>query len=104
MGAMLRVHVRHFDGFEAYRAAFPAHALYPFMLAGSVPLERAAQDARAPYALVFGNEASGLPDAFAGYGQSVRIPQSDKVDSLNLAAAVAIGVYAFQRHTGKKEG
>jgi len=98
MGAMFRVNVRHFDDFDAYRAAFPAHALYPFMLAGSMPLEQAAQGARAPYALVFGNEASGLPAGFAGYGQSVHIPQSDKVDSLNLAAAVAIGVYAFQRH------
>ncbi|MCL2545237.1 MAG: TrmH family RNA methyltransferase [Clostridia bacterium] len=108
MGAMLRVNVRHFDDFDGYRAAFPGHALYPFMLAGSVPVETAAREARAPYALVFGNEASGLPDAFAGYGQSVRIPQSDKVDSLNLAAAAAIGVYAFQRRArsamiGKEE-
>jgi len=102
MGAMLRVNVRHFSDFDAYRAAFPAHALYPFMLAGDLPLERAAGEARATYALVFGNEASGLPDAFAGYGQSVRIPQSGKVDSLNLAAAVAIGVYAFQLHAGEE--
>ena len=97
MGAMLRVNVQHFDGFEAYRAAFPAHALYPFMPAGSTPLARAARLARRPYALIFGNEASGLPDEFARCGQSVRIPQSGKVDSLNLAAAVAIGVYAFQQ-------
>jgi len=100
MGAMLRVNLRHFDDFDAYRAAFPVHAIYPFMLTGSVPLEQAAQSARQPYALLFGNEASGLPDGFSGCGQSVRIPQSDKVDSLNLAAAVAIGLYAFQRKEG----
>ena len=97
MGAMLRVHVRHFDDFEAYRAAFRTHALYPFMPAGSLPLAQAASNARRPYALIFGNEASGLPEEFVNCGQSVRIPQSDKVDSLNLAAAVAIGVYAFQQ-------
>jgi len=100
MGAMLRMNLRHFDDFDAYRAAFPAHGIYPFMLTGSVPLEQAARAASQPYALVFGNEASGLPEEFAGYGQSVRIPQTDKVDSLNLAAAVAIGVYAFQRREG----
>ncbi|MCL2810910.1 MAG: TrmH family RNA methyltransferase [Clostridia bacterium] len=97
MGAMFRVNLRHFENFDGYRAAFPDHVIYPFMLAGSVTLEQAVRAAREPYALVFGNEATGLPDAFADYGQSVRIPQSDKVDSLNLAAAVAIGVYAFQR-------
>jgi len=96
MGAMFRMNLRHFDNFDGYRAAFPAHEIYPFMLAGSVALEQAARAAREPYTLVFGNEGTGLPVAFAEYGQSVRIPQSDKVDSLNLAAAVAIGVYAFQ--------
>lgn len=103
MGALLRLSVCHFDTIEDYRSAFSAHALYPFMLTGSVPLEQAARSAQRPFALVFGNEASGLPDAFARMGQSVRIPQSDKVDSLNLAIAVGIGVYAFQQGTRRQE-
>ncbi len=97
MGALFRMNVQHFEDFAAYRSAYPAHALYPFMLTGSVPLAQAVREARVPYALVFGNEATGLPDAFAQWGQSVRIPQSNKVDSLNLAVAVALGVYAFQQ-------
>lgn len=97
MGALFRVNAQHFEDFNAYRTAFPAHALYPFMLTGSIPLMDAARSPRRPYALVFGNEATGLPEEFARLGQSVRIPQSDKVDSFNLAIAVAIGVHAFQQ-------
>ena len=49
------------------------------------------------YALVFGNEASGLPDAFAQMGVSTLIPHSHQIDSLNLAIAAGIGMYAFTR-------
>ena len=47
--------------------------------------------------LVFGNEASGLPDAFAQMGVSTLIPHSHQIDSLNLAIAAGIGMYAFTR-------
>ena len=50
-----------------------------------------------PFSLVFGNEQSGLPAVFQTYGQSVFIPQSDKIDSLNLSVAVSIGAYAFRQ-------
>ena len=55
-----------------------------------------------PYSLVFGNEASGLPTHFSSLGQSVFIPQSDEIDSLNLAVAVSVGAYTFL-HGGKKQ-
>ena len=48
------------------------------------------------YALVFGNEATGLPDEFAQWGVSTLIPHSGKIDSLNLAIAAGIGMYAFK--------
>ena len=44
-----------------------------------------------------GNEGSGLPPEFARMGQPVRIPHSGEIDSLNLAVAAAIGMYAFRR-------
>jgi TrmH family RNA methyltransferase len=103
MGALFRLEVAHFDDFAAYRAAFPAHALYPFMLTGARPLHERIREARAPYALVFGNEATGLPEVFAGIGHAVRIPQGALVDSLNVAAAAAIGIYAFQQAVGALE-
>ena len=84
-----------YDSFEEYRAQHPGHALYPFMLDGSLPLPQARKTAKTPYALVFGNEATGLPASFASLGQPVRIPQSDAIDSLNLSVAVSIAAYAF---------
>ena len=47
------------------------------------------------FTLVFGNEQTGLPAQFAQMGQSVLIPQSDEIDSLNLAVAVSVGSYVF---------
>ncbi len=96
MGAFYQMNVRAYDDFPDYRAAFPDHALYPFMLDGATPLAEAVK-AHAPlFSLVFGNEQTGLPPEFAALGQPVFIEQSDAIDSLNLAVSVAIGAYAFR--------
>ncbi|HIS04046.1 MAG TPA: TrmH family RNA methyltransferase [Candidatus Pullichristensenella avicola] len=97
MGAFFRLRLRTFDTFEDYRALYPERPLYPFMLDGALPLDEVAAAARTPFSLVFGNEQSGLPAVFQTYGQSVFIPQSDKIDSLNLSVAVSIGAYAFRQ-------
>ena len=95
MGAFFKLRVRVYDDFDAYRAEFPDRALYPFMLDGAKPLNEVARAAQPPFSLVFGNEQTGLPQRFAGLGQSVLIPQSDDIDSLNLAVAVSVGTYTF---------
>lgn len=95
MGAFYGMNVRTFDSFEDYRALYPDHALYPFMLDGAIPLNDAVRNHAPLYALVFGNEQTGLPARFAQLGQSVLIPQSKEIDSLNLAVAVSIGTYVF---------
>ena len=95
MGAFFKLRVRVYDDFDAYRAEFPDRSLYPFMLDASRPLNEVARAAAAPFSLVFGNEQTGLPPMFSTYGQAVRIPQSDEIDSLNLAVAVSVGTYAF---------
>ena len=95
MGALFSLRVKQYDSFESYWAEYPNHALYPFMLDGSVMLEEATSQVQTPYALVFGNEGSGLPPEFAQMGQAVRIPHSNEIDSLNLSIAVGIGAYAF---------
>ena len=97
MGAIFGLNVRYYDDFDQYRADFPDHALYPFMLDASVPLAEAASQPQTPFSLVMGNEGSGLPPAFAQMGQAVRIPHNDEIDSLNLAVAAAIGMYAFMQ-------
>ena len=95
MGAAFSLNVRHFDSFDDYRAEFPARQIFPFMLTGAVPLAEAVKRVEGEYSLVFGNEATGLPDVFASYGVSTLIPHSGKIDSLNLAIAAGIGMYAF---------
>ena len=95
MGAFFKLRVRVYDSFEDYRAEHPDRALYPFMLDGAKRLNEVAPGARPPFSLIFGNEQTGLPPAFATLGQSVFIPQSPEIDSFNLAVAVSVGAYAF---------
>ena len=96
MGAIFGLNVRYYDSFEEYRTEFPEHALYPFMLDASVPLSEGVRNKKTPFALIMGNEGSGLPCEFAQMGQAVRIPHSNEIDSLNLSIAAAIGMYAFR--------
>ena len=96
MGSLFQLRVRTYDRFEDYQAEHPARALYPFMLDGSRSLpEVLSAPVPADWTLIFGNEGSGLPPSFAGVGQPVRIPSNDRVDSLNLSIAAAIGIYGF---------
>lgn len=98
MGAFFKLRVKVYDNFDDYRAEFPDRALYPFMLDGARPLNDVAREAQPPFSLIFGNEQAGLPPEFAHIGQSVFIPQSDEIDSLNLAVAVSVGTYVFMNH------
>ena len=102
MGAFFKMRVRVYDDFEAYRAEHGARALYPFMLDGARELGEVARARTEPYSIIFGNEASGLPPEFARVGQTVVIPQSPDIDSLNLAVAVSVGAYAFT-NGGKRD-
>lgn len=96
MGSLFSLRVRVYNSFEEYRAEFPARPLFPFMLDASVPLGEISSVPPC-WTLVFGNEGTGLPAEFASLGQPVRIESNDKVDSLNLAVAAAIGIYTFTR-------
>lgn len=96
MGSLFSLRVRTYDSFEAYEAEHPGRTLYPFMLDGSRSLpDVLAENVPANWTLVFGNEGSGLPPEFAKMGQPVRIPSNEKIDSLNLSIAAAIGIYGF---------
>ena len=45
------------------------------------------------FGVVFGPESAGLPEAFHRLGTSLRIPQSQGIDSLNLAISVGVTLY-----------
>ncbi len=66
---------------------------------GEVALDRAASDGRlaGPVLWLFGNEARGVPAELADLADArVRIPMRGRAESLNLAAAAAICLYATQ--------
>ncbi len=96
MGAMFALRFNYFSSVQAYRTAF-SHMLYPFMLDASVQLQDASFNA--PYTLVFGPEGAGLLPEYAEFGESVMIPQSPLVESLNLAVAVGVALYEAERKT-----
>lgn len=91
MGALFHLNVEYFPSIEAYASRHANHR-YAFMLGQSRRLSEVRF--QAPYALIFGNEGAGLPADFASKATAVTIPHGQEIDSLNLAIAVGIGLYA----------
>lgn len=90
MGAIFNINFSLFDSFKDY-AKDNNHHFYPFMLKAKAKLK----DTKflSPFSLIFGNEATGLPDSFLTY-DSVIIPHAKTIDSLNLPIAVSIAIYS----------
>ena len=92
MGAVFHLNLSLFDSFEDYEKAFSGRNLYPFVLKGKKSLSEA--EFTKPYSLIFGNEATGLPDSFLDVGTGILIRHSSNIDSLNLPIAASIALYA----------
>jgi TrmH family RNA methyltransferase len=90
MGAVFQLRFERFDDFAAYQKSQPRN-LYPLMTDGEVLLPEA--KFKPPFGLIFGPENAGLPEAFQRLGTSIRIPQSQAIDSLNLAISVGVTLY-----------
>ena len=86
-----------YDTFDDYLAAAGEREFYLFRLRNAQPLTDQGLRARAPFSLVFGNEASGLPSELEDFGNGVIIAHNHKIDSLNLAVAAGIGLHAFSK-------
>ena len=93
MGAIFSLHIKRFKSFEEYYQAYQGYECYPFMLKGAKNIHHVHTNNL--HALIFGNESSGLDDSFLHYGQSVFIPHTSKIDSLNLSQSLGIGLYHF---------
>ncbi len=98
MGSAFFVKKQVFSSFEEYINKFPRKC-YPFMLQTNTYLSSVKLE-QYPYALIFGNEARGLPQEFLKYG-AIKIEQPGEVDSLNLPTAVAIALYEFKKNERK---
>ena len=95
MGAIFHARIEYFDNITDYKARFPKHNLYAFML-------KKAEDfstikAKQPFSFVFGNEATGLPDEYTNFCKTVKIPQTVDIDSYSLPVAAAIAMYSAKQ-------
>lgn len=93
MGAFFSIRQETFPSFESYLQAYP-RPYYPFMLNEKAHGLKETEIISPAYALVFGNEATGLPRNL-GNENTVFIEQSKDVDSLNLATSVVLALYQF---------
>ena len=97
MGAEFRMNVKYYDSFGDYKKEFNDHEIYCFMLNAKKQLTVDNLSHGKKFSLVFGNEATGLPDSFLDEGTSIIIPQTDEVDSLNITIAAGVGMFMFTR-------
>jgi TrmH family RNA methyltransferase len=91
MGALFRINFKHYDSIQQYMSEYSNHNLYPFMLEGARDIREV--EFKEPYSIIQGNESRGLDSSFKNLGQSVYIPHTDDIDSLNLAVATSIGLW-----------
>ena len=98
MGAIFHANASGFASYQEYAEAYPGYERFYFMLNGEAEIGSIAGVRGDTFALVFGNEATGLPDEFRGYGgRSVRIAHGGEIDSLNLTVAVGVAAHAFYK-------
>lgn len=91
MGAIFQVNFKYYSSIEEYLKEFSSHNIYTFMLDGAKDIREVRFEE--PFSMVQGSESSGLSGDFKSLGQSVYIPQSKDIDSLNLSVATAIGLW-----------
>jgi len=91
MGAIFQVNFKYYESIEEYLREFSNRHIYTFMLDGAKDIREVKFEE--PFSMIQGSESSGLPGEFKGLGQSVYIPQSKDIDSLNLSVATAIGLW-----------
>ncbi|MBP3041726.1 RNA methyltransferase [Bacillaceae bacterium Marseille-Q3522] len=100
-GSLFRIKIQLFQSFENYRSIFERHQIFPFMLHANTTLRLENFPKVELFTLVFGNEATGLDEEkFCKIGTSLRIPQSELVDSLNISVAAGIGAFIFTNRNG----
>lgn len=101
MGAIFHLHIQYYDDFLIYYHQFSHHEFYPLMLKGAKNIHQVATQNL--HSLIFGNESSGLPDEYLQYGQSVFIPHSEEIDSLNLSMALGLTLFHFSQNDFKNK-
>ena len=95
MGAIFHLNVEYYDDFNDYYHKYAHHKMYTLMLKGATNIHKVEETGL--HSVIFGNESSGLPDEYLNYGQSVFIPHSEDIDSLNLSMALGLTLFHFSK-------
>lgn len=90
MGAFFSLNIECYSSLEEYMKKF-VRQNYFFTGDGETLLNDIKLNA--PYSLIFGNESAGIDPKYKKLGKTVRLLQSNKVDSYNLAISVGIALY-----------
>jgi len=96
MGAIFSIRFEFFSSIEGYLEKFPKQNIYTFMLKGSKSIKDVKFES--PHTLIQGNESTGLDDTYLKLGESVYIPHSKDIDSLNLSVATSIGLWEVSKN------
>ena len=95
MGALFSLNICFYETVEDYLKS-NKNKKYFFMLNGKKVLGKF-ETPTDNYDIVFGNEASGLPEWLINEDESVVIKHASKIDSLNLPISVGMAMYEFNR-------
>lgn len=98
MGALFQIRFKYFDTFNEYAISYPTsnnRMYYPLMLDGAKKLDQV--EFSSTPSIIMGNESKGLEKDFSDIGQSVYIPHSKDIDSLNLSIATSVVLWEFSQ-------
>lgn len=96
MGAFFKISFKYYKDIQEYMSEFPKHNYYPFMLDGGKNIREVLF--KEPFTIIQGNESRGLSEDYKSIGESVYIPHSKEIDSLNLSIATGIGLWESIRN------
>lgn len=90
MGAIFKLRIATFQDFRSYQETYPRE-YFALVTDGTHPITDL--KFQTPISLIFGNESRGLSEEFRSMASSISLPQTDEIDSFNLAIAVGITLY-----------
>lgn len=90
MGSLFAINFQHYPSLANYVQSTSNHV---YLMTGTGVVDLKDLTLERPASLVFGSEAGGIPSEFHQFGTTVRIPQSQAIDSLNISVAVGIVLY-----------
>ncbi|MBR4998836.1 MAG: TrmH family RNA methyltransferase [Clostridia bacterium] len=95
MGAIFSLNIVEYNSVDEYLSSNKNKKFF-FMLNGKKELGKFT-NTNETFDLVFGNEATGLPNHLIDVDESVVIRHSKNIDSLNLPISVAMAIYEFNK-------